>query len=282
MPKLGRRFPGLLHASLSISAYHLARVELQDAPHYMRQGEHHYEIVVRNATAMIADLTIRNCQAFYALAVMICFISFARKPSPGDLMLVSRDGCTSSLQLIRGVRSVIGTFGSSVIFSGFLAPNEIIDDDGQRPNPLEEEAIRDKRRRRVEIAFPGWKWQDGLDRLQMQLQTTPPSPAEQVLRETVASMRRCFESICESLPPTHGRKDADFVSVMRWVYESKDTFIQLLNGGNRVALVLVGYFGICLEVLEGFWWLEGWGRHILRELKGMLLDEYEVWLPHAR
>ena len=282
MPRLGRRFPSVLHAALSISAYHLARVELQDAPHYMRQGEEHYEIVVRNATTMIADLTIKNCQVFYVLAVMICFISFARKPSPGDLMLVSRDGCNSSLHLIRGVRFVLKTFGSSVVFSGFLAPKEIIDDDGERPSPLEEQAMRDKRRRRVEIAFPEWKWQDGLDRLQMQLQTTSESPADQVLQETLASMRRCFESICETLPPTHQRKDADFVSVMRWVYEFDDIFIQLLNGGHRVALVLVGYFGVCLEVLEGFWWLEGWGRHILRELKGMLLDEYEMWLPHAR
>lgn len=279
VPKLGQHYPGVLHATLSVSAYHLARTNLHNAPKYLIQAERHYEIAVRDATAMIKDLTIDNCQAFYALAVLICFTGFAKRPSPGNLMVVARDGCTSSLHLVRGVRVVIEQFGEAVIYSGFLEPKEASGSDTMQEDSSKEEEVREKRRLRVEAAFPGWQWRESLGRLTAQLPTQPTSTMDQVLIETVAGMDQCFNSICETVPPPKDRNAADFISAMQWVYRFDELFIQALNQKDKTALILVGFFGVALEVVEGFWFLDGWGKHILRELKDMLKDEYQLWLP---
>lgn len=200
-------------------------------------------------------------------------------------MLVASDGGTSSLQLIRGVRLVIETFGSSVIYSGFLAVKETTEDDVSDDDPSEDEKIRERRRKRVAVAFPGWQWQHSLSRLTGQLPTPRTSAMDKSLEDTIAGMSRCFTSICETrapMPSLKDRHDADFVSVMQWVYTFDEFFIQALNERNKTALILIGHFGVLLDVLRGYWFLNGWGKHVLRELGCMLGDEYEEWLPRVR
>ncbi|KAK4201379.1 hypothetical protein QBC40DRAFT_198594 [Triangularia verruculosa] len=279
-PQLGKVYPGILDAMLSISAYHLARTNILHAPKHLSVAERHYAAAAKAATAMVADVTIENSQAVYVIAALICFTAFAKGPKPGDLVLIAKDGSVAWLYLLRGVRMVLEKFGTSVVLSGILEPNATRQD--ARPSgcscPSTDLQPRDQR---FELSHPGWDWHETLDKLRRQAaaESHEPHDAAMFQRQT-ASIARCFQALTQ---PREGSSDEnrglDFISVMTWVWALDDSFINALKERHQVALIILGCFGVLLKSLQGYWWLDGWGDHVLKELRTLLGSVYQEWLP---
>lgn len=57
------------------------------------------------------------------------------------------------------------------------------------------------------------------------------------------------------------------------------TGVRCLEQRQPVALILLAYFAVLLQSLEpAFWFLEGWGRHVLAEVGSLLGERYARWL----
>lgn len=276
-PLLGKDNPGILDAMLSISAFHLARTDILRAPKYLSIAEKHYSAAIRAATSMVLDVPIEKAQAVYVITTLISFTAFARGPRKGDLVLVADSGSVAWLSLLRGVRMVIGKFGSSVIFTGILDPNT---GPKPRPNgcscPWTDLQPRD---RRFEMDHPGWDWASMLQKLSTKVATSSDSDEAAVFQAPVTSIIRCFEDLVKPKPRSDDNQGEDFVSVMAWIWALDEDFIDALNERKHLALVTLRFLGVLLRSLKGYWWLDSWGDHVLKELRPLLGDLYEEWLP---
>lgn len=276
-PQLARAYPGIAHAMISISAYHLIKTNVLEAPKNLTLAETHYAIAARAATVMVADITIESCQAIYIIATMICFIAFAKGPKPGDLILITNDGSVSWLHLMRGVRTVLRTFGSEVVFTGVLDPTTHVPSHAEKCQcPINDYLPRE---RRFEIEYPGWDWRASLSHLQQSLQVLPESDLNVSYRRHVDSITNCFTLFLQRKPPADENKSQDFIATMTWVYFVDEAFIEALKTKHKVALVILGFFGVLIKSIKGYWFLDGWGNHILCELREILGPVYHEWFP---
>ncbi|KAM3440725.1 hypothetical protein NHJ13734_003115 [Beauveria thailandica] len=258
-PRLGREHPCIFHIMLSISAYHVVRLRgpatttttTSAADCRLRLAEHHYEAAVRLAVPMLPRLDVGNCQALYIVTVLICFTAFARGPSSeGDLLLVAQQqGLVPWMSLLRGVRFVIETVGSSTVFSGFLTPV---------PETTPDEAS---------CRGGGAKiYERAIESLTRCFETTfGEEKEEEEEKEDAAVPKKC----------THGQVHV----VMAWAYTLDPDFVAKLAERDHVSLVLLGHFAILVQTLGRYWFIEGWGEHILRQVRQILGEDWNDLLP---
>ncbi|KAK7409236.1 hypothetical protein QQX98_008612 [Neonectria punicea] len=66
--------------------------------------------------------------------------------------------------------------------------------------------------------------------------------------------------------------------VMGWLYRMDTEFIAQLETGKPIPLILLAYFAVLLKSLESFWFMEGWAKHLLREVNELLGPQHKRWL----
>ncbi|KAM0743017.1 hypothetical protein ACQRIT_003194 [Beauveria bassiana] len=255
-PRLGREHPCIFHIMLSLSAYHLARLRpatttsSASAAHCRRLAEHHYEAAVRLAVPMLPRLDVGNCQALYVVTVLICFTAFARGPSSsGDLLLVAQQqGLVPWMSLLRGVRFVLETVGSATVLSGFLAPV---------PETTPEACY----------AYAA---------------SAAAADAAKIYDGAIKSLVRCFETTFReddaTVPKTCTQGQVHVV--MAWAYTLDPDFVAKLAESDEISLVLLGHFAVLVQTLGRYWFIKGWGEHILREVRQILGEEWADLLPY--
>ncbi|KAM3449832.1 hypothetical protein MY3296_006609 [Beauveria thailandica] len=302
-PRLGREHPCIFHIMLSISAYHVVRLRgpattttttTSAADCRLRLAEHHYEAAVRLAVPMLPRLDVGNCQALYIVTVLICFTAFARGPSSeGDLLLVAQQqGLVPWMSLLRGVRFVIETVGSSTVFSGFLTPvpETTPDEASCRGGGACRSGCGGVSARRA------WNWRETLGRIQdvaakrkIGSDANDAAAAAKMYERAIESLTRCFETTFgeeeeeeeekedAAVPKkcTHGQVHV----VMAWAYTLDPDFVAKLAERDHVSLVLLGHFAILVQTLGRYWFIEGWGEHILRQVRQILGEDWNDLLP---
>lgn len=269
-PRLGRQHPCIYHIILSISAHHLERLRPSDSPRYLLLAEQHYEAAVRGATIMLPHLDINNCQAMYIVTVLMCFTAFAKGPAPGAQLLVAGSGSVPWLSLLHGVRLVLESIGSHVVFTGILAP---------RHDEMELGKCYCKRTGGLRPLLPeqgcqphylGWDWRKSFQRV-VDLANSHPDPfLAAMYNKEIKSLARCFETTfaAEHVPRscTQGKVSV----IMAWVYSLSPEFLERLEHKSRIAMAMLGYFAVLLQTVEGYWFIKGWSSHILREVRPIL------------
>ncbi|KAM3462923.1 hypothetical protein NHJ6243_003725 [Beauveria neobassiana] len=292
-PRLGREHPCIFHIMLSLSAYHLARLRpatttsSASAAHCRRLAEHHYEAAVRLAVPMLPRLDVGNCQALYVVTVLICFTAFARGPSSsGDLLLVAQQqGLVPWMSLLRGVRFVLETVGSATVLSGFLAPVP-------ETTPEACYACRSGCGRCFAALAQrrAWNWRETLGRIQdvaakktcSDAASTAATAAAKICDGAIRSLVRCFETTFReddaTMPKTCTQGQVHVV--MAWAYTLDPDFVAKLAESDEISLVLLGHFAVLVQTLGRYWFIEGWGEHILREVRQILGEEWADLLPY--
>ncbi|PMB66278.1 Sterol uptake control protein 2 [Beauveria bassiana] len=68
--------------------------------------------------------------------------------------------------------------------------------------------------------------------------------------------------------------------VMAWAYTLDSDFVTKLAESDEISLVLLGHFAVLVQTLGRYWFIEGWGEHILREVRQILGEEWADLLPY--
>ncbi|KAM3087350.1 hypothetical protein ACMFMG_001447 [Clarireedia jacksonii] len=61
---------------------------------------------------------------------------------------------------------------------------------------------------------------------------------------------------------------------LTWLTTVSRYFLRLLAQRNRLAVLLMAYYGVVLHRLDSFWYFQGWGRHLVETSACVLGDEY--------
>lgn len=73
----------------------------------------------------------------------------------------------------------------------------------------------------------------------------------------------------------------DLSDAFVWLFIVADDFLPLLKpsaGPAQEALAIFAHFCILLKRLDGEWWLQGWGTHLILRCHSLLDDEHRLWI----
>lgn len=255
-PRLGFQYPCLLDLILSLSSYHLARLNSADERRYLGHAERHFSAALPIATLMTSSLNQVNAPAVYVNSVLICFIMFAKGPGTSNLFVPEENGSVPWLHLIRGVRVVIKTTGWASIFSGTLAPcmpvtpDEPITNESQAESALSAKAQED--------------WRLSLSSVSDLSDVFSEARYKKVFNYELEVLTNCFEKTFRkgrhADPGASGRLE----EVILWIYQVSDTYVQRLSEKDPVALMILGHFCALLSTVERqYWFLQGWSAHTM-------------------
>ncbi|KAH6972488.1 hypothetical protein BKA56DRAFT_557041 [Ilyonectria sp. MPI-CAGE-AT-0026] len=264
IPPLSFHHPYLCHTMLAMAARHSSLLKPLESERYIALAEHHYELAVREATAQLAHLTWENAQPMYGTMVLVSLYYFARKPSPGDLLVFSENRTVSWMPLLQGVRFIVQTLGHAAIFRGVFAiepedPSEGTGNESVLPA----------------AAYQTWQ-QPLMELIQMMAQSTESYSACCV--RATSDLIDCYKATYGSLHDPISYSDGRFEHIMGWLYRLEDEFITQLEAKEPLPLILLAYFAVLLKSLASFWFMEGWAQHLLGEVNGILDSQYSRWL----
>ncbi|KAM5349058.1 hypothetical protein ACJ41O_008881 [Fusarium nematophilum] len=254
-PRLGFQNPCILSLILCLSSYHLSRLNLADSARYLRLAEQHSTTALQAATVLLTQLNPQTSPALYIVSVLICFVSFAKGPAPGDMLLVAEHGQVAWLHLLKGVKLVIETSGWPAIFSGPLAeyfpgPSEKHEELAQSLSPLQFSE----------------DWRSSLNEVSSLIALL----ADQRMKDACEDGLRVLEECCEK---TFGRGQNSSLGVvgrmevvMSWIYGLDDAYVEGLGKKNPVPLIVLGHYCVLLRTVEQFWFIDGWAAHIMAEI----------------
>ncbi|KAH7123450.1 hypothetical protein B0J13DRAFT_455660 [Dactylonectria estremocensis] len=266
VPPLSFQHPCLCHSILAMAAQHSSRLKPLESERYIILAEHHYELAVREATLQLAQLTLENAQAMYGTMVLVSLYYFARTPSPGDLLVFSEGRTVHWMPLLQGVKYVLQTLGHSAIFHGIFS---IEPEEQDGPDLGQETAL-------LNPTPP--RWLGPLTELAQMIDQSNSSSSSSCYAQAASDLMNCYKTTYGTENDPVNYKDGKFPDIMGWLYRMNEDFISQLQKKMPVPLLLLAYFAVLLKSLESYWFMEGWAKHLLREVNGILDLQYVKWL----
>jgi hypothetical protein len=240
----------ILHLILAITATHLSRFRPQRRDEYLALADHHYGTALPTVTAELTHLHQGNCDAILLSVQLICFITWARGPQPGEYLAFGENGRSEWLVMFRGIRTTFETLGYDN-FTRSVAPN-----------------IRAKGKSLPQVTGL-LAYEEPLAELHDYVQyASKPSQlshnlyAHQVLLE-------CYSN-------RYGGVDSEYHVVFAWLFRMQEEFLEALQRHDPVPLVVYAHFVLLMNDMEGFWYMKGWTMHVLAGIWGIIRDEDRV------
>lgn len=255
VPKIAFQHEFLLHGILAISALHLSHFKKGDAQVvYQREADHHYEIALREATALLPTIDDQTGSALYLFGAFCPIITLALGPKPGDFLIFSNHGLSEWLLMFRGMKAILET-NFEALRHGELAPLFHISIHQILLQSANDEHLQELRELITITAREDPDIQLYLTALEELAHSFPPSSAPGT-RATQPSIQMVFI----------------------WLYRLSDEFADFLYQRRPIPLVILAHFCVLLNDLSTFWWARGWAEHLISEIHGSLSEQYRTWI----
>ncbi|KAI2633629.1 hypothetical protein GGS26DRAFT_554107 [Hypomontagnella submonticulosa] len=294
LPRIAFHHPFLMHAVLSLAALHSAHLEdlssssaASSLPSPRSQDlvidavEHHNRAIPGFRDA-IDNITQANCDAVFATAILNLFYVFATfgkrtaegKRTGGECGEVDHDDAEKPadtrsqilgvkwINLIRGVGAVVRA-GMGFVRAGPLSRLSSIGD-WEETDPDVEKSAEDEVLLRLESIWRTGSYQ--AEEAELYSETL------RCLRRTVAWMNK-GKAV---------KSEDHWLGPFIWLHMVPEEYFDRLWQRQPPALVLFAYFGVVVHSLDEFWWVEGWGVEIVKELDKILGSYWSSWLKWPR
>ncbi|KAK1853984.1 C6 finger domain-containing protein [Colletotrichum chrysophilum] len=267
VPRLAFSNHCVLHLLLAVSALHLARQRSDEAARFELIADGHYSIGLRQIMDILPNLNTENAGALYIASTLVCSYSFAQRPSPGHLLIISDGAEVAWFELLRGVRMVVETIGFHAIFAGVLGPMPT-------EQPEEEPPAEKMTERLVE-------WEPAVRRISDLIAVTNDQNSR-IYEKVVTDLSECFAKTFGTAQKPRHAFDGKMEIIIAWVYRMEDEFVECLKEKKHVALLILAHFVVLLKTLDWLWYMDGWASHILHGVALYLGPEFADFLRWPR
>ena len=258
--QLAFAYPFLMHEIMAVAALNLAMLRPQKRASYRHLSDTHAATGLSLFQAEISNLNEHNCHACLAFSSLIFTNAWAsqdiNKPST---LFFSPSGDQEDIEQIRwiklqrGTKVLISTQWHSLV-NGPLAAVFVPwkDLDPNRSDPLPE----DEERRFQELA-ESW--------------SAAPEDKRNILDEALKQTKRIFSMLIEF--PEQSKIEI----IMSWLTLISDDYLELLEQKYPQAVLIVMYYCVVLQKLEGAWWMKGKAENLLQTMIDVLGGGWERW-----
>jgi hypothetical protein len=244
--------PHVLHFMFALTALQLARCRVDRQEEYIMTADHHYELALTSVTNALADINADNREAILLSVQLVCFVTWARGPQPGEYLAFSKHGKSDWLVMFRGVRTALESSGEHSFSKRQGATVQI----KNRPLPPTNEP-RD-------YIFQLSELREHVSAISL-----PSESEENVL--SVDVLQQCYSN-------RYGGVDSEYHVAFGWLYRMSDDFIDRLQRRDSLPLVIYAHFVVLLHDMERFWYMEGWTHHVMKGIYEALGSGDNPWI----
>jgi len=275
LPNMGLQFPYVMHALLGFSALHIATISPERAPVLRASAVKHLDQALVLYRQDTGPSIAQNSDARFCFTWLIALFAFAIPPAVPPI-----DALCELFSLIKGIEITLqdtmfwvaqGPF-APMLTQTFVEQGIL----GQTMNfPMAYAFAAGSGIGNTDcIASELPEGMDfGLNHLDFMIGMHSMVPDERRTCVLVlAELKQTYSSML------HMRGNCGISSIMCWPQENKTAFASLLKRRNPQALIILAYYSVLLDLLDGRWWLQGWGRMLLRNVIGSLGDEWKSWV----
>ncbi|KAH8596960.1 hypothetical protein B0O99DRAFT_97779 [Bisporella sp. PMI_857] len=254
VPQIGFSNAYVMRSILAISALHLARLYPEKGNIFIPYSVQQHEAALREATAILPNITTDNCVALHLLSVFSCVYNLG-SPRKAASFLVDGSGLSEWLSLFRGIKAIVDS-APEAIYTGSLAP---LLQAGHKRLLLRETYLAGGMR---------------LDELRhLILGTTNNGPRSEIYIQVIEDLEKSFSVVYGSPPGT-----CEAADVFTWYINLPEDYLVSLQEGAQAALAIFAYSCVLFQKLEFFWWMEGWSVHFVSQIYDLLDEEHRSWI----
>ena len=266
-PRIAFRHPFVMHGILSLAALHLAHGDPSSREQHTLNASRHHSISLQGLHRAIDHIGDDNADALFAASVLnVIYIFAMMKPFNHGARGISDSSrsriiCalgTEWIPMIRGVRVVLQPVYERVRL-GPLSPLINLgswDDLDVDLNPSPDDDV-------FRSIRECWSQSPELDK--------------QYYDETLQILRKCRLYITQSTTmdarslPIWGH-NRGWAGPLVFLHLAPEEYFTRLHQRQPPALILYAYFGALLHNMDGFWFMEGWGRDVVQVVDELLGD----------
>ncbi|KAJ5727856.1 C6 transcription factor [Penicillium malachiteum] len=260
VPRVGFTMPAVLHATLAVSALHLASTDPSKRERCIAQAHMHHEIAVRTVTPNLPSLATDNGAGIFLFSSLTCIFACASAGSENNFLVLFEHGRLANwILLFRGTKTVLD-FSSDDFSKGKLGPMFII---GSRSAAAQDSNAMEQGQM--------YTWE--LKQLICRDFSHDPR-LRHVYEEALDKLSRTLGIV---LKPGEGPR-LQTADIFPWLLEVSDEYLDLLVQEAPVALIIFGYFCVALHQIEWMWWMEGLCGRLMSQLHSVVDEKYRYWL----
>lgn len=257
IPKIACKHQFVAQLLLALSALHIARSEESErVSHIAKSNALQSEAMGGMMAALSEEPDANRTSALFVAAMLLCFCSLAKGPSPGQYLVYSDEVVPPWMHLVHGVKSILTQQGS--LISGITGDAE------EAPSVLIE----------PDTLFPGYS--KAITDLKEHISVLRAEDGSfDKYTQPVEDLRSSFET---AFVHQDGRTNIKSQHILAWMYRLDEDFQKSLQERRPMALVILAHYAVVFARLDRSWYVEGWGKHIMQAVKRDLHPAYERWL----
>ncbi|KNG84819.1 C6 zinc finger domain protein [Aspergillus nomiae NRRL 13137] len=237
VPDVALSYPFLMHSLLAVSALHIGhKCPAERRRKYTEAAIRHNDLSLSLCTPLLSNVTPENCHALFAFSCLVVIFAYAAEHPPSSLDTLGVADVVKVFKLVRGAGSIVGQ-ARPWIQQGEM--RQLLNAGRNLRQPATTKYAHELYARLQETIA------QHATHLMNDRKVGP------VLSSSLENLRDVFRR-CTTLE--------DPGALMAWPVLVDADYLDLLLQGEPTAFVILGHYGVALELLKDEWWLDGWGE----------------------
>nr|OQO16213.1 hypothetical protein B0A51_16576 [Rachicladosporium sp. CCFEE 5018] len=274
LPQLGITAPYVMHGLLGFSALHMASIAPERAPLLHAAAVKHLDQALVSFREDCGPSTAENADAKFAFTWIVALFAFAIPPAVPPV-----DALVELFSLVKGMKSVAQDTMIWVAQGPFapMLSDAFSDGSGVTADGLIldfSDAFAPGNNNQTSLAPLPEGFDFGLNHLDFMIGMGAMIPEERrTCAVILAELKQLYTTVSKK------RTQHCAVSAIVCFPQADPTaFISVIRRRRPQALVILAYYTVLLDLLDSRWWLQGWGRGVLRDVVANLGDEWKSWI----
>ncbi|KAE8141816.1 hypothetical protein BDV38DRAFT_295643 [Aspergillus pseudotamarii] len=240
VPDVALSYPFVMHSLLAVSALHIGHKCPADRRRkYTEAAIRHNDLSLSLCTPLLSNVTSENCHALFAFSCLVVIFAYAAEHPASSSDMLDESDVVKVFKLVRGAGSIVGQARP------WIEQGEMRQLLGAGRNLRQASAKKHAH--------------ELYNRLQEIIeQHTNVSSHDQ---KVGAALSSSFEHLRDVLRRCTTLEDPG--ALMAWPVMVHADYLDLLLQGEPTSFVILGHYGVALELLKDEWWLDGWGEFLV-------------------
>ncbi|KAB8275426.1 hypothetical protein BDV30DRAFT_247645 [Aspergillus minisclerotigenes] len=239
VPDVALSYPFLMHSLLAVSALHIGhKCPPECRRKYTEAAIRHNDLSLSLCTPLLSNVTAENCHALFAFSCLVVIFAYAAEHPASSLDTLDEGDVVKVFKLVRGAGSIVGQ-ARPWIEQGEMRQLLAAGRNLRQPSTT-------KYAHELYAQLQGF----------IEQHANPLGNDQKVGSALFSS----FEHLRDVLRRCTTREDPG--ALMSWPVMVHADYLDLLLQGEPTSFVILGHYGVALELLKDEWWLDGWGEFL--------------------
>jgi len=263
----------LMRTILAVSSLHLAHNRSQKRDYYEALAIMHQQMASQMAIPLLSTATPASAQRLFLFGVMTHYYALGWPRKAGDKLFLGASNFPDWIYFLSGTKGLLELAG--IPESGPLRP--------LFTHSISRYLLRAAPEAQHSTAHAP------LTELEAVIAARPAVAADPALRAiyatAIAELKISFgqaQALTSSAPDGGSRyAPYEIMDAFIWIYVVAEDLLPLLRASAPEAVAVFAYFCVLLQLLDGHWWMQGWGLQLMDQAFEILDEDGRLWIAWA-